>query len=48
VSVSDLEQLVKLTVTATAEWRGSDATNALLRRQVESIARTAPRELTRI
>ncbi len=48
VSVHDLEQLVKLTVAATAEWPGSGATNAMLRRQVASIARTAPRKLTRL
>jgi hypothetical protein len=45
VSVSDLEQLVKLTVTVAAEWRGADATNAMLRRQVEVISREAPRKL---
>jgi endoglucanase len=48
VSVSDLEQLVRLTVAATAEWRGSGATNAMLRRRVVAMARTAPRKLTRI
>ncbi|MGD0059680.1 MAG: M20/M25/M40 family metallo-hydrolase [Verrucomicrobiia bacterium] len=48
VSVNDLEQLVKLTVAAAAEWRGSDVTGAMLRRRVASIARTAPRKLTRI
>jgi endoglucanase len=48
VSVSDLEQLVTLTVAAAAEWPGSGATNAMLRRQVIQIAREAPRKLTRI
>jgi endoglucanase len=48
VSVSDLEQLVRLTVAAAAEWRVSGATNTMLRREVVSIARTAPRKLTRI
>ncbi len=48
VSVDDLEQLVKLTVAAAAEWPGSGATNAMLRRQVAMIARTAPRKLMRI
>lgn len=48
VSVSDLAQLVKLTVAAAAEWSGAGATNALLRRQVLSIAWTAPRKLTKI
>jgi endoglucanase len=48
VSVNDLEQLVRLTVAAAAEWTGSGATNAMLRRQVQLIAREAPRKLTRI
>ncbi|MGA2603831.1 MAG: hypothetical protein ABSG14_06355 [Verrucomicrobiia bacterium] len=48
VSVSDLQQLVKLTVAAAAEWPGSGATNEMLRCQVVSIARSVPRKLTRI
>jgi endoglucanase len=48
VSVNDLEQLVKLTVAAAAEWLRSGATNAMLRREVVSIARTAPQKLTGI
>jgi endoglucanase len=48
VSVNDLEQLVTLTVTAAAESPDSGATHALLRRQVLSILRTAPRKLKRI
>jgi len=48
VSVNDLEQLVKLTVAASAEWAGSGATKTMLRRQVVSIARSAPRKLTKI
>jgi putative aminopeptidase FrvX len=48
VNVNDLEQLVKLTVAAAAEWRGTGATNAILRRYVVSIERTAPRKLTKI
>jgi endoglucanase len=45
VSVRDLEQLLKLTVAATAEWPGSGATKAVLRRRLLSISRMAPREL---
>jgi putative aminopeptidase FrvX len=48
VSVNDLEQLVTLTVAAAAESPDSGAANALLRRQVLSILRTAPRKLNRI
>jgi putative aminopeptidase FrvX len=48
VDVNDLNGLVKLTVSAAAEWRGSGATNALLRRRVLSIERTAPRKLKKI
>lgn len=48
VSVNDLEQLVKLTVSAAAEWQRFGATNAMLRRQVASIARATPRKLTKI
>jgi endoglucanase len=48
VSVSDLVQLVKLTVAAAAEWPGSAGTNAVLRRRALSIARTAPRKLKKI
>jgi endoglucanase len=48
VSVSDLTQLVKLTVAATAEWPGSAGTSAVLRRRMLSIARTAPRKLKKI
>ena len=50
VSVSDLEQLVTLTVTAASEWTVTSATKAgaILRRQVLSIARTAPRKLAKL
>jgi putative aminopeptidase FrvX len=48
VSVNDLEQLVALTVAAAVESPVSGATNGLLRRQVLSILRTAPRKLKRI
>jgi putative aminopeptidase FrvX len=48
VSVNDLNGLVKLTVAAAAEWRGSGPTNALLRRRVLAIERTAPRKLKKI
>jgi putative aminopeptidase FrvX len=48
VSVNDLAQLVKLTVAAAAEWSSAGATNALLRRRVLSMARTAPRKLKKI
>ncbi len=48
VSVSDLVQLMKLTVAAAAEWTGSDRTSAALRRRMLSIARTAPRKLKKI
>lgn len=48
VSVNDLEQLVVLTVAAAAKWKGFGTANLMLRRQVISIARTAPRKLTSI
>ena len=50
VSVSDLEQLVKLTVAAAREWPLACGTNAdaMVRRRVLSIARTAPRKLTKL
>jgi putative aminopeptidase FrvX len=48
VSVKDLEQLVKLTVVAATERLDFGATNALLRRRVLSILRTAPRTLKKI
>lgn len=48
VSVNDLRQLVTLTVAAAAESPDSGAINALLRRRVLSILRTAPRTLQRI
>jgi len=48
VSVKDLEQLVELTAAAASERSDAGATNALLRRQVLSILRTAPRKLKKI
>jgi endoglucanase len=50
VSVSDLEQLVTLTVTAACERPVASAMkpNAMVRRQVLSIARTAPRKLAKL
>jgi len=48
VSVNDLEQLVKLTVAVAAERPDPGAGGALLRRQVLSILRTAPRKLRKI
>ena len=48
VSVSDLAQLVKLTVAAAVERPGSDAPNAALRHRMLTIARTAPRKLKKI
>jgi endoglucanase len=49
VSVGDLEQLLALTVTAAGEWPLASAANvdAMVRRQVLSIARTAPRKLAK-
>ena len=49
VSVSDLEQLVTLTVTAASEWPDVNArkVGAIMRHQVLSIAQTAPRKLAR-
>jgi putative aminopeptidase FrvX len=48
VSVNDLQQLLALTVAAAAESVDLGAINALLRRRVLSILRTAPRRLTRL
>ena len=48
VSVSDLVQLMRLTVAAAAEWTGFGATDTVLRRRMLSIARTAPRKLKKI
>jgi putative aminopeptidase FrvX len=48
VSVSDLEQLVKLTVAASTEWRGSAGGNDVLRQQLLSMSRKARRKLKRI
>jgi len=50
VSVSDLEQLVTLTVTAAGEWTVASATRlrAMVQRRVLSIARTAPRKLAKL
>lgn len=48
VSVSDLEQLLKLTVIAAAEWPRSSPPGAVLRRRLLSLSRTAPRKLKKI
>jgi endoglucanase len=45
VSVRDLEQLVKLTVEAAAEWPGFGATGTALKRRLLKIAQNAPRRL---
>src|SRR2546427_2885761 len=45
VSVEDLEGLVRLTVAAAQHWRGFAGIGRQLRRQVDGIRATAPREL---
>lgn len=45
VSISDLEQLVKLTVAAAGEWRGFDATGAVLKRRLLKISQCAGHRL---
>jgi putative aminopeptidase FrvX len=45
VSVNDLEQLIRLTVTAATRWREFDRTADILRKQMDQISRCAPRPL---
>jgi len=48
VSVHDLEQLLRLTLTATEESPGPGTSDTALRRRLLSISRTAPRQLKKI
>jgi endoglucanase len=45
VSISDLEQLLKLTVAAAGEWPGFGSTGAVLKRRLLKISQNAPRRL---
>jgi endoglucanase len=45
VSISDLEQLLKLTVAAAGEWPGFGSTGAALKRRLLKISQGAPRRL---